>query len=69
MIPHCSDFRQKLCDWPWWDSNYCHTGELEAAGTKAQEAEADLASKASLIQSLEEDLLAAQNGAASMGEP
>ncbi|CAL5227002.1 g9892 [Coccomyxa viridis] len=43
------------------------SGELEAAGTKLSEAEAELASKHALIQSLEEDLLAAQKGTGTTG--
>lgn len=43
--------------------------EVEAAGSKAHEAEVELGSKHALIQSLEEDLLAAQKAAASAGEP
>ena len=42
-------------------------GELEAAGTRMTEAEAELASMRALIQSLEEDLLAAQKGTSSLG--
>lgn len=42
---------------------------MEAAGTRAHEAEAELASKHALVQSLEEDLLAAQKGSTSSGEP
>ena len=45
------------------------TDDLEAAGTRVAEAEAELASKHALVQSLEEDLLAAQKGTATMGEP
>ena len=50
-------------------ANLSCVGELEASGTKASEAEAELASKHALIQSLEEDLLAAQRGATTAGEP
>lgn len=62
-------FRYRLCSEPQSELCLPYAGELEAAGTKLNEAEAELASKHALIQSLEEDLLAAQKGANTVGEP
>ena len=54
---------------PQSESGLACAGELEAAGTKLSEAEAELTSRHALVQSLEEDLLAAQKGANAVGEP